>query len=71
MVLLIPCFGACGKKAPKEIVLFPYASRNISASSGASFTCSDKTVATVDDSGLVLAIKPGTATVTVKEGKKA
>lgn len=62
---------ACGKESkPEEIVMFPSAGRSIAAGAGAVFTSSDDKIATVDDSGLVIAIAPGKATVTVKEKSK-
>ena len=74
LLVLLSClpFAACGKDTTKEVtfVLFPSAGRSIAATEGAVFTSSDEKVATVDDSGLVIAVAPGTATVTVKEGKK-
>lgn len=71
LLFIFSCFTACGNKKTKEIVLFPYAGYSIDAKEGAVFTSSDKTVVSVDDSGLVVAIKPGTAIITVKEGKKS
>lgn len=71
LLFILSCFPACGSKEPKEIVLFPYESRNINAKEGASFTSSDITVASVDDSGLVLALKPGQTVITVKKNKKS
>ena len=64
-------FAACKEeKQPDTLVMFPSAGRSISAQAGAVFTCSDENIATVDDSGLVIAKAPGNATVTVKEGDK-
>ena len=68
--LLLP-FAACGKEeGPKEIVLFPYAGRSIEAKAGTTFTVADTAIATVDDSGLLVARKPGSTELTVQSGKK-
>lgn len=67
--LMLP-FTACNDKAPKEIVLFPCAGRSIDAKAGASFTVANSDIATIDDSGLLIALKPGTTEVTVKSGNK-
>ncbi len=68
LFLLIPCIIGCQKNMTTDLVIFPYASRSITAKAGATFTSSDESIVTVDDSGLVLALAPGNATITVKDG---